>query len=500
MNSLTKPEGASVPNGVIWWGFFIYTAAIAFMVQLFLLPCVFTGWHAGNGLLIGLDSLSFHQMAVELSQAIKTQGWSVWQLRPNGQAPAGIAAIIYTFTIPKPSAIIPLNAALHATAAFILFKIIQIFIPDWRKAIWPIVPFLIYPSAMTWYTQLHKDGFFIAGMLFYLFGLLKLSQSETWKDNWRKPLTGVLLMLVGSALVWIVRPYGVQMMQVVGAGIVLFISAKFIHQATEKEISWKKTISILLILFLAIGSITPLTSGGITADAPRPTQREVTKVDISEGVGDSGTPAQVNKQESGTGKTGPIINQINLTNIDKKGQWQASKLIPKELENKLFALSCVRDGFFQSCPNAASNIDSNVVFNRSLDIFLYIPRATEIVFLAPFPTQWFGTGSLEANTMMRRVSAFEMIGIYISYIFLIYALWYWRKRIEIWIIVIFSTGMMLSYSLVIPNIGTLYRNRYVFLMTVMALGIAGIVKLLEKNFSTHNICSSFTVSPTEKKH
>lgn len=487
MNRLTKLEGASMPNGLIWWGFFIYTAVIALMVQLVLLPHVFTSWHAGNGLLVGLDSFSFNQIAVNLSQAIKSQGWSVWELRPKGQAPAGIAAIVYTLTIPKPLAMIPLNAALHATAAFILLKIMQIFIPDWRKAIWPVLPLLMYPSAMTWYTQLHKDGFFIAGMLIYLLGLVKLSQSETWTDTWFKPLTGVLLLLFGSALVWIVRPYGVQIMQALGAGIVLFISAKFIHQAINKELPWKKAISILPILFLAIGSITPLTSGGITADAPRPT-------DISEGVGDSVTPAQVNKQESGTGKTKPIINQMDLTNTDKKVQWQTSKKIPKQLEDKLFALSCIRDGFLQSYPNAASNIDSNVVFNRSMDIIMYIPRAIEIALLAPFPTQWFGTGSLEANTMMRRISAFEMIGIYISYLFLFYALWYWRKRIEIWIIIFFSTAMMLSYSLVIPNVGTLYRNRYVFLMTVMALGIAGIIKLLEKNLS-NNIRSSLTVSP-----
>ncbi|OIO34510.1 MAG: hypothetical protein AUJ70_00930 [Candidatus Omnitrophica bacterium CG1_02_40_15] len=79
---------------------------------------------------------------------------------------------------------------------------------------------------------------------------------------------------------------------------------------------------------------------------------------------------------------------------------------------------------------------------------------------------------------MRKISAFEMAVVYFALIFLPYAIWYWRKRIEIWIIFIFCIYMMLVYGLVVCNIGTLYRMRYVYITTLVALGIAGFIASL----------------------
>lgn len=75
--------------------------------------------------------------------------------------------------------------------------------------------------------------------------------------------------------------------------------------------------------------------------------------------------------------------------------------------------------------------------------------------------------------MMRRIAALEMIGVYIALVFLLYAIWYWRHRVEVYVIGIFCTGMMLIYSISITNVGALYRMRYGFMMTLVALGVAG---------------------------
>lgn len=441
------------PSLGIWLAFWAYTAFVALLVQFILLPYFFPQWHAGNGLLAGLDSVSFHHIAVNLSLDIKAHGWSVWQLRPEGQAPAGLAAAIYALTVPKPWTIIPLNAALHATAGFVLLKIVQIFIPDWRKAIWAVIPFIIFPSAMTWYTQIHKDGFFIAGMLIFLLGLIRLAKLETWTGRWWKPFKTTVLILVGAVLVWIVRPYGVQMMQVFGAGIFIILTGHFVILAEKKVLPRGKIISVLFVIGMILILLTPLSKGGITAEIP--------SKDLSTSTSTSTSSSTLNNS-----------------------RWQASNFIPQALENKFYTIAIVRDGFRQSYPNAGSNIDTNVAFHKVWDIICYLPRAMEISFLSPFPNQWLANGTIESNTMMRRISMFEMIGIYTSYIFLIYTLWYWRKRLEIWIIIAFCGGMMLCYSVVIPNIGTLYRTRYGFLMTLMALGIAGGLNIIEKIHSS----------------
>ena len=93
---------------------------------------------------------------------------------------------------------------------------------------------------------------------------------------------------------------------------------------------------------------------------------------------------------------------------------------------------------------------------------------------------WLGEGSYKHRTWMRRVAAAEMIGLYFFLPFLIFSLWHWRKRPEVWMIMIFSFGMILLLSLVICNIGTLYRMRYGYIMILMALGIAGFIKLYEE--------------------
>jgi len=113
------------PNyGRIGLLFFLYPLLAALLVQLVILPYVFPKWNAGDGILAGGDWYMFHQQAVSLAREIHAQGWSVWELRPQGQAPVGIAAAIYALTLPKPWTLIPLNAALHAAAVMLLFLII----------------------------------------------------------------------------------------------------------------------------------------------------------------------------------------------------------------------------------------------------------------------------------------------------------------------------------------------------------------------------------------
>jgi hypothetical protein len=165
---------------------------------------------------------------------------------------------------------------------------------------------------------------------------------------------------------------------------------------------------------------------------------------------------------------------------DIENHWERSFRLPLFIENKAYGLAQARKGFRFSSPEAKSNIDQDIGFGSVKDILIYLPRAAQIAFLAPFPDQWMREGSHQANSMMRRISAYEMIAVYLALIFLPYAIWYWRKRIEIWIISIFCIYIMLAYGLVVCNIGTLYRMRYVYITILVALGIAGFIVLQEQ--------------------
>jgi hypothetical protein len=385
-------------------------------------------------------------MAVELSEKIHEQGWSAWGLRPFGQAPVGIAAAVYAVTLPKPWTLIPLNAALHATAALLLLRIVQLFLPAWKRAVLTVLPFLLYPSAMIWYTQIHKDGYSIAGTLSVIYGLIQIAQLETWQTGWKRLAPAVLWIFTGAALVWIVRPYSVQILQGLMAVLMVGLVFIFFVQAARHMLSWGRAVVAPFIFFGIVVGITPLTVGGIYEELPA-------------------EPAQLE--------------------VSPQPNWYPISWLPSRIEDQFYSLAITRQGYARGSPDARSNIDVDVDFKSAAEVVAYLPRAAEIVFLAPFPDMWFGQGSLPANTVMRRVSALEMIGIYLSLLALPLAIWRWRRRIEMWVILAFCAGMMLVYGLVVANVGTLYRMRYGYIMTLVALAIAGVLAFWEDRRQAH---------------
>ena len=159
------PPDSGTPIRYVWAITFGYSAISALAIQLVVLPYLLPAWHAGNGLLVGGDWIAFHNYAVGRAARIRAEGWSAFELRPLWNAPIGIASAVYALTWPKPWTLIPLNAALHATAAALLFRLLQGFVADWRWAAVGVAPFVFYPSALEWVSQIHKDGFFITGYL-----------------------------------------------------------------------------------------------------------------------------------------------------------------------------------------------------------------------------------------------------------------------------------------------------------------------------------------------
>ena len=81
---------------------------------------------------------------------------------------------------------------------------------------------------------------------------------------------------------------------------------------------------------------------------------------------------------------------------------------------------------------------------------------------------------------MRRIVAAEMVVVYFSLLLLPYALWRWRRSAPMWILLLFCMGMLLIYAIAAPNVGTLVRFRYPYLMPIVGLGVAGGMALLDR--------------------
>ena len=118
----------------------------------------------------------------------------------SGTHPIGIASAVYALTWPKPWTLIPLNAALHATAAALLFRLLRGFVTDWRWAAVGVAPFVVFPSALVWVSQIHKDGFFIAGYLCLFVAWAELARHDPGTLRWRGLGRALVLLPVGFGL------------------------------------------------------------------------------------------------------------------------------------------------------------------------------------------------------------------------------------------------------------------------------------------------------------
>ncbi len=445
------------PYLVFWVAIFCTTAAIALIIQLVVLPYMLPELHAGNGLLLGGDWVGFHQIAAGVAERIRSEGWSAWQFRPYGHPPAGIAAAIYALTVSEPYVLIPLNAALHATAGVTLMRIARYLTDDDFVAMCVALPFVLFPSAMAWYAQIHKEGFYFAGAFLCLYGWILLARLSTWQSGWRPVLAGLVWLGAGLALMGLVRIYSFQVMQAMGFIFAVGLTVLFIVRGAKRKLPWKTCVAAIAILFLV-----PLLLRLAPVDSK-----------LSYKVPETASTAGVT---TGGHSTAEMLVKDN---------WRPSGWLPRPIENIYLKLAVQREGWILREPGLEQNqksgslIDTDVRLSSVADFVVYLPRATQIAFLAPFPIHWIAPGKSPGGSLMRRVAGAEMIVVYCALLFLPYAVWHWRRKVEMWLPVAFGTMLVLIHAFSTLNIGTLYRQRYGFLMLLVVVGLAGCLKALK---------------------
>ena len=152
--------------------------------------------------------------------------------------------------------------------------------------------------------------------------------------------------------------------------------------------------------------------------------------------------------------------------------WRATRWLPAIVDDGLHNLSSWRDTFRRTYVGGGTNIDDDVGLQSGAAVVAYVPRALLIGLFAPFPNQWVEEGRKVGGTTMRLVTAVEMMILYVALAMVPPALWRWRKRIEIYLIASWALVPIVAFSMVLTNVGALYRFRYGFLTTMGALGIA----------------------------
>lgn len=432
----------------IWLVAFCYASILSLLFQKVVLPSL-PSLHAGFGLLKN-DAFFYHQSALVLAEQIRQHGWSAWSAwsaQEGTTGNVGVLSALYAIFPPSPALIIPVNAFFHATSAALLLLI--------GRELWPgrvgnlagLIAaglFIIFPSALSWYSQPLKDSYVIAGMLIIFYSwIIALKPFSSWRGLLR-PLA---LMAAGILLVVFVKPYYLKLL------IVVLLLTIFVLAFQLAWIKHTRKIQVLSFFLLA---------GALLLSAIVVTRPYQTVYASGESYAEGGT-------EAGTavGSAGAVGS------AEKKWEWKNSSWLPGVLERNMELAARTRIGMirFNQKVGAGSLIDENAAPQSAVELVEYLPRALQIGLFAPFPDTW-----LQKPSAMRLIAVAETACWYLLFPGLLLALYY-RRSVDMTVTLLFAGFFLAVFSFVTPNVGTLYRYRYVFEFLLIVAAAGGWVQL-----------------------
>ena len=418
------------PRLIVWLGLFVFLYALlaSLILQLWVIPAFFTQPGAAEGLVV-LDSLEFDRIAKRKAAEIVSLGWSAWELKPKGQFPAGMASVFYALFGPAPTRMLPFNAAVHAISACAVMLILRNFFMAVPALIGALV-FALNPASFEWVSQIHRDGIFILGNLLLILGVLRFIRGveppngdEVW--YW---LIWFLIPLVGTLLIWMARPYWIQiaLITLIFTVVIVILTISFQGKIAGRNIILFAAMALLLGVF-QLGLIHIFTSQ-------------------ADGFG-------AESQADGFGAI-----------------WQRSNWLPKAIDDRFYNVARARLGAISQGGN--SLVDADWRLDSVGAIVGYVPRALQLGLFSPFSNLWAGEGSTPAMTMARKVMGGVTLFFYVCLIGCGVGLWHMRRNLLFWVMLGTCLIGILVYAIVYPNVGTLMRYRYAFHMLLISFGVA----------------------------
>ena len=447
----------------------VFTLCLDVVIREILLPYVLPELHVGEGFVFGGDSLGFHQNAALLAEQIREHGWSRWQLKPGpaGDSPVGIAAALYAVFGANPLVLLPLNAAVHGLSAVLLVTILCHVSVRRVDAAWGALPFVLFPTAAYWHSQLHRDGIYILGIYAWLAGTLLLFRPEAMTV--RRWATTLGLIVLGGALTWLSRPYVMVVIAGLTGGAALLLGGFGVRWMKRRQLRpahLLARVAFLLVLCVALRAV----GGAGRTDIPDYAIDRYTRVPAS-APAPPPVQAPAGVAVDSAGATVPAEEQLRLRR-EQCQQWQDTAYVPRVLEDLALSLVVTREGSYgSSYLGARTTLDWQRCIMSVGDLVAYLPRAVQIGLFAPFPSQWFES-SASGGRAARALAGGEMLLAYLAMAAAVLSAWRFRRRPELWVVLFVALAMLVLYAIATPNLGTQHRMRYGFLMLVVGLGVA----------------------------
>ena len=371
--------------------------------------------------LFAVDGGVYQHIASALADSLRIGDFSGWL---QIQSPFHVR--LYSFTFLFPGTIVghnilaaePLNLAYYLGILALIYRIgTELF--NSKSGLLAAALVAVWPSFLMHSIHLLRDPLAILLMLALIWILIiALKRELSWRESLMSALGGLALL----ALFWLTRG---NMWNLILLALPLTTLLLLFRFRRERKIAYAN-LAVLGVLIAAALVIPPRIQ--------------------SAGFG----PARV---------ASPLLT-IGSTS-DKQTFWQR---LGRQVKSRRAA--------FRIYPGNASDMDTEVQFDNSGDVLRFLPRATVIGFLAPFPNMWFQEGT--NGRAARLVTGAETLTMYALYIPAMLCLWRNRRNLSMWLVFLVAAIGMIALGVVVVNAGALYRLRYVFWILIVLLASEGI--------------------------
>lgn len=413
-----------------------YTLHVALGVVLFVtstshLP-ILTSLQLGEGFwAFAADSDGYHRRALEIIRDTRA-GRLMIPITPTGSYSAFVA-VLYAGFGPNPLVPVLFNAWLAGGAALLAHALAQRLGGGERGALVATLLVSMWPSTFIWSSQLLREAI----LAFFLFAVLAAAGAmlAPGRQGWR---TAALGLLVASLT------FGLGKFRIY-TGLFMVVAA----------------ISVTLLSLLALGC-----SRGTPQSAVRAAAFTVSLVAGVYTATGSAVHSWATSAVQATSSVQPVVEPQGESRGAAMGWWAPGWTLS---EAALDFLDRKRSDFARG----ASAIIPEAKLTNWTEVVLLLPRTVPFALFGPFPWQWFAwRGSTGAFVLAAGMEA------------MIFALLFpavvrggarlARRGSPIgWFVLIYGVVAMVSVSLVIANLGSLFRLRLQFVLPLLVLAACG---------------------------
>jgi hypothetical protein len=397
------------------------------------------------------DSYEYQREATRLVEILKHGGVSAWTAE---RAPPHVKLISIQFALLGPLfgygtlSAEPFNLICYIAVLGLTLALGRE-VGGGRAGLFAAVVVALWPTYLLHTMQLLKDPLFIAC------GLALVLCVTTWLTrtfSLRGALATGALTAVAVLLLLLVRP---QFAVVIFALVLIGFALLVVRQLREKRPLYWNMMCPLPILVVGVLLLSLST----------------TRVDrkLKHYPSDQGGQA---KAVTGEGTHVPtIVSYLPRPRFESGPPTYAGRF-QTSANRMALRFGSVRERFAAVYSQSGSNIDPGVRFIDLATLLLYLPRAFAIGCWAPFPNMWVAPGRQVGNAGKLLAGA-ETFIIYLFELLALVAFLRPPRRLAAWLLLSISAFAVTLLALVVPNVGALYRFRYMFWVLLIILGAKG---------------------------